>query len=153
MSTVQQNSSSFVIGSFLSNIFSFIPLYISYKIGDIVDTLVDYCAREELDPKRTYFWICFLCVNQHRVVETSNEKSLSVPTETFLATFGKRVSRIGRIVCMMAPFEKPVYLSRVWCIFEMATAFANPGCSVTVMMPPEEKKSWLHFSPETKVVC
>jgi tetratricopeptide (TPR) repeat protein len=113
----------------------------SYKIGDIVDSLVDFCEREDLDPKRTYFWICAFCVNQHRVAETSRD-GISVPTELFLATFDQRVSTIKNIVCMMAPWQKPTYLSRVWCIFEMSQAFVHhPKCKITVIMPPKEKKS------------
>ena len=30
-------------------------------VGDIVDTLCDYCEYNELDPKRIYVWICCLC--------------------------------------------------------------------------------------------
>lgn len=41
----------------------------AYTIGDIVDTLVLHCETEKLDPKRTYIWICCLCVNQHMIVE------------------------------------------------------------------------------------
>ena len=35
-----------------------------------------YCEQEGLDPKKTFVWICFACINQHRV--TGNNR-LSVP--------------------------------------------------------------------------
>lgn len=108
-----------------------------YSIGDIVGTLVDFCKKEKLNFERTYFWICFLCVNQHRVVAQTSV----VPTNEFLRTFGERVSSTGEILCMMAPWEKPIYLERIWCIFELAEAFSLPHCNVHVAIPPGEKLS------------
>jgi hypothetical protein len=110
-----------------------------YTIGDIIDTLVAFCQRHNLTPKRTYFWICFLCVNQHEIVQCSKEKN-NVPTKMFVDAFQSRVLKIGHIVCMMAPWEKPTYLSRVWCIFEMATAFSAENCRLIVAMPPSEEE-------------
>jgi hypothetical protein len=110
-----------------------------YAIGDIVDTLVTFCQGHNLNPKRMYFWICFLCVNQHEIVECL-KKETCVPTKLFVDTFQKHVFKIGQIVCMMAPWEKPTYLSRVWCIFEMATAFSAENCKVMIATPPLEEK-------------
>lgn len=107
-----------------------------HTIGDIVGTLVDFCKKEMLNPESTYFWICCLCVNQHRVVTTA---SGVVPTTEFLETFGRRVSSTGRILCMMAPWEKPLFLTRIWCIYEMSQAFAMHNCKVAVAVPPKEK--------------
>jgi tetratricopeptide (TPR) repeat protein len=113
-----------------------------YTTGDIIDTLVAFCQRHNLNSKRTYFWICFLCVNQHEIVECLKNETC-VPTKLFVDTFQKRVFKIGQIVCMMAPWEKPTYLSRVWCIFEMAAAFSAENCKVMIAMPPEEENKRL----------
>ncbi|CAK9067295.1 unnamed protein product [Durusdinium trenchii] len=40
-----------------------------YRIGDITDTLVQYCRECDADPKRMYAWMCCFCINQHRVKE------------------------------------------------------------------------------------
>jgi len=45
-----------------------------YTIDDIVDALVTFCESRKLDVKRTYVWICCLCVNQHRVVGEERRK-------------------------------------------------------------------------------
>lgn len=37
-----------------------------YTVGSVVETLEDYCLEHGLNPKRTYIWMCCLCVNQHR---------------------------------------------------------------------------------------
>lgn len=106
-----------------------------YKVGDIVETLVSFCKTKGLDPKRTYIWICCLCNNQHRVVDRD------VSFEEFRSIFNKRVKGIGQIIAMMAPWNNPAYLKRVWCVFEMFEAYTNSDCTVQIAMPPKERES------------
>eukprot|EP00451_Oxyrrhis_marina_P025434 CAMPEP_0204337370 /NCGR_PEP_ID=MMETSP0469-20131031/20250_1 /ASSEMBLY_ACC=CAM_ASM_000384 /TAXON_ID=2969 /ORGANISM="Oxyrrhis marina" /LENGTH=610 /DNA_ID=CAMNT_0051321389 /DNA_START=8 /DNA_END=1840 /DNA_ORIENTATION=- len=110
-----------------------------YTVGDIVDCLLIFCTANKLDPKRTYVWICCLCVNQHRVVE-AREKGEKISFEQFSATFGSRVSTIGRILAIMSPFQDPLYVTRVWCDFEIFTA-VQKECEVHVLMPPEQEEA------------
>lgn len=114
-----------------------------YTIGDIVTTLRDYCSSNGLDPKRTYIWICCLCVNQHRVVEQEERKrsGILVPAVDFFAEFRERVVGIGHILSMFMPWDDPLYLKRVWCVFEIYMAHEH-GCQVTIVMPPTEKKAF-----------
>jgi tetratricopeptide (TPR) repeat protein len=111
-----------------------------YKVKDIVDTLADFCETNSLDPKTTYVWICCLCNNQHRVQERLKTGE-TVPFEEFRQVFYNNVTTIKNILAMMAPWNKPYYLTRVWCIFELFTASTNPDCNLTILMPPEEKKA------------
>ncbi|CAB9510843.1 Kinesin light chain [Seminavis robusta] len=116
----------------------------NYTIGDILDTLSDYCLRNNLNPKRTYIWICCLCVNQHRVVENSAQQQAGMANPAkvdFFAIFGDRVEKIGHLLAMMAPWSAPVYITRVWCIFEIFTAHRMGGCKVDIVMPPKENES------------
>ncbi|CAB9510841.1 Kinesin light chain [Seminavis robusta] len=116
----------------------------NYSIGDIVDTLNDFCQQNQLDPKRTYIWMCCLCVNQHRVVENSAQHKSGMIASTkvdFFAIFGERVKKIGHLLAMMAPWKAPIYITRVWCIFEIFTAHRMGGCKVDIVMPPKEKQS------------
>jgi len=105
-----------------------------YQYTDIVNTLVGHCKEKGLDPKKTYVWICCLCNNQHRVFGTK------ITFEEFQTVFNKRVTGIGNILAMMAPWTKPTYLERVWCIFEMYTANSF-NCTVQIVMPAKEKAS------------
>jgi tetratricopeptide (TPR) repeat protein len=109
-----------------------------YRFTDIVDTLVSYCNDKNLDTKRTYIWICCLCNNQHRITERVIE------FEEFQDTFEKRVSGIGHILAMMAPWDSPGYLKRVWCIFEMYTAHSIDECKIEVVMSTREKEKLLN---------
>ena len=114
-----------------------------YTVGDIVATLVEHCRAAELDPKRTYIWICCMCVNQHRVKESQAAGEV-VSTEAFMAEFEPKVTEIGHVLAMMAPWDKPLYLSRIWCVFEMftATKLGADKCKVDIVMPPAEMKAF-----------
>jgi len=112
-----------------------------YTIGDIVDTLKEYCKKISKDPKDVYVWICCFCVNQHRVIELKKEGK-DIPFEDFRKVFNDRVTRIGHIVTMMAPWDAPVYLTRIWCVFEIYTA-NKTGSKVTIAMPSSERKRFI----------
>ena len=45
----------------------------------------------------------------------------------------------------MSPWTKPLYLERVWCIFEIYTAETSSECNVTILMPQREKDSFDSF--------
>ena len=113
----------------------------AYTIGDIVNTLRVYCRDNGKDPEDVYVWICCLCVNQHRVIELKKEGK-DISFDGFRAVFNKRVNEIGHIVAMMAPWQEPFYLTRIWCIFEMFTAQKN-DCKITITMPSAEKARFI----------
>ncbi|CAB9512394.1 Kinesin light chain [Seminavis robusta] len=116
-----------------------------YAIGSVVDTLSYFCQEQQLDPKRTYIWICCLCNNQHRVY-SNNKSGKEVPFEDFRDIFFGRVMGTGHILAMMSPWNEPSYLSRIWCIFEMYVACSNQqsGVEVTIVMPITEKVAMLN---------
>lgn len=110
-----------------------------YAIGDIVDALTSFCQQRGCEQSRTYFWVCCLCINQHRVRE-ERQKGSTVPFEEFREAFGKRVGGIGHMVALMTPWNNPMYLKRVWCDFEIFTAvnLGEETCQVSITMPPRE---------------
>lgn len=110
----------------------------SYAIVDIVDTLWDFCSQNELDPKRTYIWMDCLCINQHRVV--AQKEAGGTGLLDFKKEFPSQLRNIGNMLAMMAPWKAPMYLTRIWCIFELWSAH-NQGCRVSIVMPPREKES------------
>eukprot|EP00931_Biecheleriopsis_adriatica_P034170 TRINITY_DN19766_c0_g1_i1.p1 TRINITY_DN19766_c0_g1~~TRINITY_DN19766_c0_g1_i1.p1 ORF type:complete len:755 (-),score=191.37 TRINITY_DN19766_c0_g1_i1:8-2272(-) len=110
-----------------------------YRVGDIADSLELFCRAMSLRPTDTFFWICCLCINQHRVKEAQAKKEV-VPFEQFKEEFGSRVASIGHVVALMSPWNDPAYTKRVWCDFEMYTAaqMGEDKCKVSVIMPPAE---------------
>ena len=109
-----------------------------YNIGDIVETLDEYCTRQNKNPEHTFVWICCLCNNHHRIKEVPN-----VPLEEFRSIFKHRITSIGHIVAMMSPWNLPVYLTRAWCILELYTAHSN-NLEITIAMSHEEKRKMMN---------
>ena len=81
-------------------------------------------------------WICCLCNNQHRVGD-------DVPFTRFHEIFHNTVVGVGHILAMMAPWDAPLYLTRVWCIFEIHTANTADDVQTEIIMPPREKDNML----------
>lgn len=111
-------------------------------IGDIVSTLEEHCRNKGIDPANCYIWICALCINQHRV---GREAALGqhVENNVFMTLFGNQLSRIGKVLVLMSPWHNPLYLTRVWCVFEIFTALLDDSIEVTVQMPPAEHRSFM----------
>lgn len=112
-----------------------------YTIGDIVDTLIEYCKDSKLDPKNTFIWICCLCINQHRVIERRKCGEV-VPFTAFRLVFDRRMKSIGHILAMMAPWQAPVYFTRVCCLLEILMANEN-DCNITLGMPSRERNKFM----------
>eukprot|EP00927_Polykrikos_kofoidii_P072066 TRINITY_DN68224_c0_g1_i1.p1 TRINITY_DN68224_c0_g1~~TRINITY_DN68224_c0_g1_i1.p1 ORF type:complete len:799 (+),score=119.65 TRINITY_DN68224_c0_g1_i1:225-2621(+) len=112
-----------------------------YTVSDISATLVQHCNVKDLDQKRTYIWLCCCCINQHRVRDMQAAGEI-VPFEEFKSTFAERVTNIGHVLAMMAPWRDPTYLKRVWCNFELFTA-SETGIPVTILLPPREELDYL----------
>jgi tetratricopeptide (TPR) repeat protein len=115
---------------------------LSYCWGNTVDEIIDvlhhFVLKKDLDPKKTYVWICCLCNNQHRVFERSKKKEV-VPFKEFQAIFEGQVKGVDSIVALMSPWQNSLYLTRVWCIFELHTAHVN-GCNIHIEMPHKERE-------------
>jgi len=113
-----------------------------YEISDIADALVAYCRDRSLDAERTYVWICCLCINQHRV-KAMQAAGEVVPFDEFQSAFSAQVRGVGKVLALMAPWQKPRYLTRVWCVFEMYTAVSmgKKLVEVEIIMPPRESAS------------
>ena len=75
-----------------------------YEVKIIVDALTDHCQRNKNDSTRTYVWICFACINQHRVQELLN-LGHSVPPEQFAREFENRVVSTGHVLSLVAPWS------------------------------------------------
>jgi tetratricopeptide (TPR) repeat protein len=140
-----------------------VSLNYRYTIGDIIDSLEGFCKDNQLEPSRTYIWICCLCINQHRVVEelgpedrdndgvleseaTKSPPAAAATTTTttsivFEGEFRHRVLSIGQVLCLISPWQDPSYFHRLWCLFEAYTAITNK-CTVTVIMPSREEHNF-----------
>eukprot|EP00435_Cladocopium_sp_Y103_P050390 s595_g15.t1 len=103
-----------------------------YGVGSIADTLTDFLGSDE----HKYVWICCLCINQHRVKEAQAAGHV-VPFEIFRTAFSQRVEGVSHILAMMSPWQHPLYIQRVWCVYEFSHAIME-NKELSVLMPPDE---------------
>ncbi len=64
-----------------------------YLVAEVSAALSAWTERTERHPKRTYIWICSLCLNQHRL----GGGDAATP-EDLAKEFGERVVAFGRIL-------------------------------------------------------
>ena len=109
-----------------------------HTVSEIVDSLVLFCKQKGLDASTAYVWLCCLCINQHRVQEQV------VSTEQFKHEFTSRVQKIGKVLSLLTPWERPAALRRVWCVCEiwMALQLVSVGCTFDIIMPPKQHESF-----------
>lgn len=107
-----------------------------YGVGSIADTLTDFLGSDE----HKYVWICCLCINQHRVKEAQAAGHV-VPFGIFRKAFSQRVEGVSHILAMMSPWQHPLYIQRVWCVFEFSHAIME-NKELSVLMPPDEKDAF-----------
>jgi len=141
----QQLGSAFVDATVSSQDAGLATLMLSYTWGyrvlNIVHALQAFCAKGCLDVQSTNVWICCLCINQHRV-RRMRESGQNIPFEEFAKSFGSRVRSIGHVVALVAPWNAPLYVQRVWCIYEVYVAEVT-GVRFSLVLPPEDEEDML----------
>lgn len=109
-----------------------------YSARAVVGSLVRWCRSMDKDPEKTFVWQCALCNNQIRLQEKASHGEV-MPFEEFRDLFSTRLLTSGHLLAIVTPWNKPLCLERVWCIFEMWSAMTNPDVRFDVIMPESEE--------------
>lgn len=80
-----------------------------------------------------YVWLDVFAVNQHQG---------DMPPEWWDTTFRAAVGALGHTLLVLTPWDKPVAVSRVWCLWEILCT-VDQGCELTVLMPEREKRAFV----------
>lgn len=80
---------------------------------------------------RRYYWLDIFSVNQHAAMAAQQ------PPEWWAGTFAKAIAEIGTLLLVAAPWERPIPLTRAWCLWEVYSAIAGK-CTVHLEAPPIE---------------
>mmetsp|Transcript_87513 Transcript_87513/g.192232 ORF Transcript_87513/g.192232 Transcript_87513/m.192232 type:complete len:686 (-) Transcript_87513:45-2102(-) len=88
-----------------------------YKLSAIKSALERYCNLNKWPLETRRVWICCFCVNQHRVQEARANKEV-IEFDQFRNIFKERVRSAGCVVGLLSPWDDPLYVKRVWCLFE-----------------------------------
>ena len=71
--------------------------------------------------------------NQHEFLKGGTAKQTE---DAMLATLKESISVPGRMICLLHPWQDPVPFRRVWCLYELHTAFTL-GAQVMFQFPPK----------------
>lgn len=99
----------------------------AYKVSDFCGGLSNWKRQMLRTDGNTFLWVCFFCNNQYRILE----QQTAAGSDDLETTFKQRLLEIGSVVILLDSFANPLYLTRVWCIFE---TFMAATCSVPVTM-------------------
>ncbi|CAE7488453.1 unnamed protein product [Symbiodinium natans] len=83
-------------------------------------------------PESVFFFMCFFVNNQHRIIV---EESVA-GSDNLEEVFESNLRRIGRMVAILDTWEEPVYLTRIWTIYEQFVA-STLQIQVVFVMPEE----------------
>jgi len=103
-----------------------------YHLSQVQSALRMYRLSAHSGPaaEHMFFFMCFFVNNQYRIIV--EEKA--VGSENLETIFEENLKRSGQMVAILDTWHKPVYLSRIWTVYEqfMASTLQIP---VTIVMP------------------
>ena len=109
----------------------------SRPFNEILDAVYQY---EEKHPN-TYYWFDLFINNQH--------KATSFPFQWWCTTFGESIQSINKMMLVLSPWDKPVSLTRAWCLFEIYTSIAK-NVTMNIMFPKSQLEP---FKEALKTEC
>lgn len=103
----------------------------NYTIETVVSALTLFVEDNHLDATQVFFWMCFFCNNQRKMLIQKEDCSLT-------STFGDRLQKIGRMIILLDTYQGPYYTKRVWCIYETYVSTTS-GVKTDVAIPKSVK--------------
>ena len=113
-----------------------------YKVRMFIETFRAWFEETGKDAKTTFIWICFFCNNQYRI-QDGNADDLEV-------VFEERLKRCGRVVAVIDQWDTPLYVTRIWTMFEQFSA-TKLEVPMTMIMPPDQTLSFNQMILEGQV--
>ncbi|OLQ14323.1 hypothetical protein AK812_SmicGene1477 [Symbiodinium microadriaticum] len=89
-----------------------------------------WIERSGLDPSQTFLFMCFFVNNQHRIVVSGD----ATGSDDLDSIFEGNLCRIGKMVALLDTWQSPVYLTRIWTIFEQYVAVTR-DIEVKIVLP------------------
>ncbi|CAE7724031.1 unnamed protein product [Symbiodinium microadriaticum] len=103
-----------------------------YHISQVQSALRMYrlSAHSALAAQDMFFFMCFFVNNQFRIIV----EETAAGSENLETIFEENLKRSGQMVAVLDTWHQPVYLSRIWTVYEqfMASTLEIP---VTIVMP------------------
>ena len=93
-------------------------------------------SRPVLDCNSIFFYMCFFANNQYRIIVDGS----AAGSDNLENSFQTNLTRIGKMVAVLDTWKDPVYLKRVWTVYEQFVA-CDLGLPVDFVMPKKSMSS------------
>ena len=93
-------------------------------------------SRPVRDCNSVFFYMCFFVNNQYRIIVDGSAAGSDDLENSFLTN----LTRIGKMVAVLDTWKDPVYLKRVWTVYEQFVA-CDLGLPVEFVMPSKSMSS------------
>ena len=91
----------------------------TYKILELVGALKNFASALPADEaERVFFWIDGFSIDEHQGFYGEKGEDNS---EQWASTFKEAVRKMGNTVMVLAPWDQPVVLTRMWCLVREST--------------------------------
>jgi len=111
-----------------------------YRVSTVREALQSWLDTQEgTHAEDVFLFMCFFVNNQYRMLVDKT----AVGTDVLGARFERQLLRIGRVIAILDTWERPVYLTRAWTIFEQSCAIMMK-IPVTMVLPHAASLSLLH---------
>ena len=99
-----------------------------YRFKDVVEALEAFGGNEEV-----FFWFDCFSIDEHA--------TQTQPPEWWSTAFKGCVAHIGHTVMLLAPWAKPIPLTRSWCLWELFCT-VDVGARFSVCLSPAEARAF-----------
>ena len=89
-----------------------------YTLSEVKSALRVYSSTGATAAQDVFFFMCFFTNNQFRIIV----EETAVGSADLQGVFQTNLRRIGKMVAILDTWDQPVYLSRVWTVYEQFVA-------------------------------
>ncbi|CAJ1347146.1 unnamed protein product, partial [Effrenium voratum] len=102
----------------------------AYTVRQVRSGLDFWIESSGLDPGKTFLFMCFFVNNQYRLLVGKDQHG----ADDLNLIFEGNLCRIGKMVALLDNWQEPVYLKRIWTIFEQYVAVTK-DIEVKIILP------------------
>ncbi|CAK9005902.1 unnamed protein product [Durusdinium trenchii] len=103
-----------------------------YSLQQLQSAMEMWRSTRTLEFEDIFFYMCFCVNNQFRIIVEGS----ATGSDNLEEVFQTNLRRIGQVVAVLDTWEEPVYLQRVWTIYEQYVA-CSLQVPVTFVMPED----------------
>lgn len=104
----------------------------------LFEAIEDYLRNHRLDADDCLVWLDLFSIRQHDVA-------------SHVHLIGEVENVIGRVALVLDPWDKPVALTRIWCLYEVLQTHMNPKVELNLAMCREEHLDFVRKLKEDDV--